>query len=291
MSKILKSLADGILKIGDTELDVAVLEDGARVISHNAVFRALGREPRGNSRQDQTPAFMDAKNLQNLISSDLRAMIKRVPYLDKDGNKKEGFNAEILPLVADLYLRAREAGILTPQQIPTAQKAEMLVRSLARIGITALVDEATGYQYERAADALKLLLEKYLRTEHAVWVKRFPVEFFKEIYRLRGWKFDARNIKNHPQIVGAYINDIVYTRLAPGILEELQNLNKKNEKGNRPYKHHQFLTDDIGSPALQQHLFAVITLMRASGSWEGFMRLLNKSLPKKNAQLFLELDE
>ena len=52
---------------------------------------------------------------------------------------------KFLPLVADLYLRAREAGILTPQQIPTAQKAEMLVRSLARIGITALVDEATGY--------------------------------------------------------------------------------------------------------------------------------------------------
>ncbi|QPH89040.1 hypothetical protein CVT15_08725 [Campylobacter concisus] len=120
ISKILKSLADGILKIGDTELDVAVLEDGARVIGHNAVFRALGREPRGNSRQDQTPAFMDAKNLQGLISSDLRAMIKRVPYLDKDDNKKEGFNAEILPLVADLYLRAREAGILTPQQIPTS---------------------------------------------------------------------------------------------------------------------------------------------------------------------------
>ena len=63
---------------------------------------------------------MDAKNLQSLISSDLETMIKRVPYLDKDDNKKEGFNAEILPLVADLYLRAREAGILTPQQIPTS---------------------------------------------------------------------------------------------------------------------------------------------------------------------------
>lgn len=106
MEKTLKSLADGILKIGDVELDVSVLEDGARVIGHNAVFRALGREPRGNSRQDQTPAFMDAKNLQSLISSDLEAMIKRVVYLDRNGKEKEGFNADILPLVADLYLKS-----------------------------------------------------------------------------------------------------------------------------------------------------------------------------------------
>ena len=42
------------------------------------VFRALGREPRGNSRIDQIPAFMDAKNLQSLISSDLQCLIKRV---------------------------------------------------------------------------------------------------------------------------------------------------------------------------------------------------------------------
>ena len=66
--KILKSLADGVLKIGDTELDVAVLEDGTRMITQTAVFRALGRDPRGNSRIDQIPAFMDAKNLQSLIS-------------------------------------------------------------------------------------------------------------------------------------------------------------------------------------------------------------------------------
>ena len=89
MANILKSLADGILKIGDTELDVSVLDNGDRVITHSAVFRALGREPRGNSRIDQIPAFMDAKNLQSLISSDLQCLIKRVPYLDKNGKEKD----------------------------------------------------------------------------------------------------------------------------------------------------------------------------------------------------------
>ena len=87
--KTLKSLADGILKIGDVELDVSVLENGVRVVKQTDVFRALGRDPRGNSRIDQIPAFMDAKNLQSLISSDLEAMIKRVVYLDRNGKEKE----------------------------------------------------------------------------------------------------------------------------------------------------------------------------------------------------------
>ena len=156
MEKTLKSLADGILKIGDVELDVSVLENGVRVVKQTDVFRALGRDPRGNSRIDQIPAFMDAKNLQSLISSDLEAMIKRVVYLDRNGKEKEGFNADILPLVADLYLKARDANVLVATQIDTAKKAEMLIRSLARVGITALVDEATGYQYERERDELTL---------------------------------------------------------------------------------------------------------------------------------------
>ena len=82
---IIRSLADGVLNLGDTKIDVAVLEDGTRIITHSGVFRALGREPRGNARLDQIPAFMDAKNLQSLINADLQSLIKRVEYLDKKG--------------------------------------------------------------------------------------------------------------------------------------------------------------------------------------------------------------
>lgn len=71
--------AYGILKIGDTELDISVLDNGDRVITHNAVFGALGRGLIGNARIDQIPAFMDGKNLQSSISSDLQCLIKRVP--------------------------------------------------------------------------------------------------------------------------------------------------------------------------------------------------------------------
>ncbi|ENT5758667.1 hypothetical protein ACFD98_000330 [Campylobacter coli] len=90
--KLLKSLADGVLKINESSIDVAVLENGVRIITHSGVFRALGREPRGNARLDQIPAFMDAKNLQPLISLELKTQIKgdfKILGFEKTNDRKK----------------------------------------------------------------------------------------------------------------------------------------------------------------------------------------------------------
>jgi hypothetical protein len=96
---------------------------------------------------------------------------------------------------------------------------------------------------------------------------------------------------NRPSVVGKYTNDIVYQRLAPGILDELKRLNPKDEKGQREGKHHQLLTDDIGIPALQQHLFATVGFMRASANWDQFYRMMQRAFPKLNSTLFLNFPE
>ena len=269
--KTLKSLADGILKIGDVELDVSVLENGVRVVKQTDVFRALGRDPRGNSRIDQIPAFMDAKNLQSLISSDLEAMIKRVVYLDRNGKEKEGFNADILPLVADLYLKARDANVLVATQIDTAKKAEMLIRSLARVGITALVDEATGYQYERERDELQKILKAYISEELLKWEKRFPDDFYKEIFRLNGWDFTVNGIKKRPSVIGRWTNMLIYNELPEGVLQELKENTPKHAR------YHQRLTPDIGQPNLTAQIYKVIGIMQSSDNmqemWERFKKI------------------
>ncbi|MBR2149323.1 MAG: P63C domain-containing protein [Campylobacter sp.] len=271
VANILKSLADGILKIGDTELDVSVLDNGDRVITHSAVFRALGRDPRGNSRIDQIPAFMDAKNLQSLISSDLQCLIKRVPYLDKNGKEKEGYKADILPLVADLYLKARDKEVLTANQHDTAKKAEMLIRSLARVGITALVDEATGYQYERERDELQKILKAYISEELLKWEKRFPDDFYKEIFRLNGWDFTVSGIKKRPGVIGKWTNTLIYNELPAGVLQELKENTPKHAR------YHQRLTPDIGQPNLMAQIYKVIGIMQSSDNmqemWERFKKI------------------
>jgi hypothetical protein len=157
----------------------------------------------------------------------------------------------------------------------------------ARLGIAGLIDEATGYQEVRDKNALQALLDTYLRRELAAWAKRFPDEFYEHIYRLRNWDWKGRR-KNPPQAVAGYIKDIVYARLAPQILQELE---KKNpvEGGKRKSKHHQWLTDDVGHPALAQHLHAIITLMRVSKNWPQFKLMLDMAHPKRGDTLQLPL--
>jgi hypothetical protein len=91
--------------------------------------------------------------------------------------------------------------------------------------------------------------------------------------------------------VGKLTNDVVYERLAPALLDELQNRNPKDERGRRKTTHHQWLTEDVGHPALAQHLHAVIGLMRASGNWKQFHDLLDKAFPKRGSVLQLEFLE
>jgi hypothetical protein len=209
-----------------------------------------------------------------------------------DGRAEEGFNAEDLVELCRFLLKAREFGLLSSRpDLMTAQAAESLIVSIAKVGLTALIDEATGFQLDRDKDALRKLLEKYLRKEHAAWAKRFPDDFYVQLFRLRGWQWKGM-APNRPSIVGTYTRDIVYARLAPGVLKELERLNPKSENGHRKAKHHQWMTDDIGHPALNNHLQGVLAIMRASSSWPGFNRLLKKAFPRVGDQLeLLDLDD
>jgi hypothetical protein len=161
---------------------------------------------------------------------------------------------------------------------------------LATVGIIALIDEATGYQQVRDRLALQKILDAYLLKELAAWAKRFPDEFYIELFRLRNWQFKGMIIKR-PGYVGRLTNDLVYERLAPGILKELQARNPVTETGHRRHRHHQWLTHDIGHPALSQHLYATVALMKASKDWHSFMMLIDRALPKKSGQIPLLLSD
>lgn len=279
--KLLKATHEGILKIGDAELEVAVLENGQRIITQKGVFTALDRPVRGNTRVINVPVFMDAQNLQPFIDADLRAVITKVDYEDKNGKSQQGYDANILPLVSDLYLKAREGGALTKSQMDTAKKAEMLVRSLAKVAITALIDEATGYQQVRDKDALQAFLSKFLNDEQAKWVKTFPDEFFESLFKMKGLTWSLANKGKKPQYIGHYINNYVYSRLAPSVLAELRKLNPKNEDGKRKGKHTQWIDIDYGHPKLKEHLSILIAFAKASGyNWGNWSRLVERALPQ-----------
>lgn len=296
-----KAAYEGKLTIADIEIDCAVLENGVRVLSQRAFTQALGAPSGGHAfkRRMQTgvadlPIFLAQEKLKPFISEELSASLKSpIEYSPEHGGRTAlGIKAELIPPVCDVWLKARDAGVLNAKQQVVAAKADMLIRALAGVAMVALVDEATGYQAIRDRDALQQILDRFLRKELAAWAKRFPDEFYQQMFRLRGWEWKGMKV-NRPQIVGHYTNDLVWERLAPGIREELEKRNPKNERGQRAVKHHQWLTENVGHPALAQHIYALIGLMRVANAndWDGFYRMVQKAFPKRGETLFLPIPE
>lgn len=283
---------EGVVDIGDTPISAAVLPNGKRLVIQATFLRALGRSrsPKAGtgvlSTVDGLPFFLQAEALKPFIDEELRTSTTPIFFRTKDGKRAVGYDAELLPKVCEVYLKFRDACLSQNERVPDryahiVKACDALMRGLSRVGIIALVDEATGYQELRDKRALAAILDKFLRKEFAAWAKRFPDEFYEQIFRLRGWTWKGMSI-NRPQVVAAYTKDIVYERLLPEILEQLEQRNPADEKGQRRVKHHQWLTDDLGHPALAQHLHAVIALMRISSTWSQFQVLLNRAFPKPN---------
>jgi hypothetical protein len=280
------------LRILETAMPCYVLSDGTRVLTQFGFLQAIGRSPRpaggtgGLAGFDKLPSFLGASNLKPLITDDLIASSAPIHFRLPTGGRAVGYRAELLPQVCNVYLAGRDQGLLIGRQKDMAARADMLVRGLAETGIVALVDEATGYQQVRSRDALQAFLDRFLRKELAAWVKTFPDEFFYELFRLKKWQW--KGTSKRPGVVGTYINDLIYDRLGPGVLAELE---KKNpvENGRRKAKHFQWLTEDIGHPALAQHMYATIGFMRSAETWDEFKSTFYRAFPKKGENLALAL--
>ncbi len=162
--------------------------------------------------------------------------------------------------------------------------------AFAKVGILAIVDEITGFQEIREKDELQKILAKYISEEFLQWSKRFPDEFYKQMYRLKNWGEFQKAGQKMPQVIGKYTNELIYNQLPQGILDELKSKTPKSECGNNLVKYHQHLTLNTGVPHLDKHLIAIITLMKVSNNWEEFMFLFNKSLGKP-AQGILNFDK
>jgi hypothetical protein len=303
-----KAIKTGVLTIGDIAIQCAVLEDGTRVLTQRSFSVALGRSKnpaRGRNSISSLPPFLALKNLEPFISEDLHRSWTPIRFLSikggvteegtKGGNIAFGYPAELLPKALQVWLDADENGALLPSQQHMAARCKILAKGLMHVGIVALVDEATGYQEIRDKLALQEILDKFLLKEFAAWAKRFPDEFYWHIFRLRHWQWRGMKI-NRPQIVAYYTKDLVYARLAPGILKELEIRNPKDERGYRKAAHHQFLTEDIGHPALAQHVYGVLGLMRIADEegdvpivWDKFMKMVDKAYPRRGDTLQLSL--
>lgn len=294
LPKAIYGSPDRPLRIGDLEIPCYVLDDDRRVLALAGMLRALDMKPgtAGRGQGDRLAKFVGTKGVEPFVSAELSNMIRN-PILfqaPSGGRGSYGYEATILADLCDAVLAARKAGALHRQQQHIAERCEILVRGFARVGIIALVDEATGFQQVRSRRALEKILDEFISKELIKWAKTFPDEFYEQMFRLKGWQYIPFSVRR-PAYIGHVTNDIVYNRLAPGVLAELRRLNPRTEAGHRKARHHQWLTEDVGHPRLREHLAAVIALMRASGSWDQFHRMLDRALPRYGSTIELPFEE
>lgn len=285
----------GVLAIGDVSIPCAVLSDGTRVLSENGIANAiLGGRSGASKRKKKAaeeagaplPLFVAPKQLEPFITNELRdGPLKPIRY--RDGNSVVvGYDAKILRAVCEIWLAARAAGKLQDQQRDKAQRAEILMRALADIGIVSLVDEVTGFQRFRARDELQKILSAYIAPELLPWTPRFPDSFYEHLHRVRGWKYEPGH-SARTAYIGKLTNSLIYEQLPQGVLDELKTKNPRDPHSKRrKRKHHQFLSEDVGNPHLEKQILVVTTLLSISDDWQDFCRLFAKKFPPGPGDLF-----
>src|SRR5271170_2322425 len=199
----------GELEIGELKIPCAVLDNGMRVLSETGIAHSFGSRSGAQFKTKRLakeegrallPIFMLSDRVKPFISKELEYALCNPIIYTVGSNVFHGFAAELLPQICDVWLSAREAKVIHGNQENRVQRAEILMRGLAHVGINALIDEVTGYQRDRAADSLSKILEQFIAKELRPWLKTFPTEFYEELCRLRKVEFAEK--QNFPPYFG-----------------------------------------------------------------------------------------
>lgn len=282
----------GKVRIGELDLDCYVLEDGRRVFNKRGMAKALGMKSAGGN------VFLRAMHSKGLGSEIDQKLFDRInnPFYFKPLtlDHAHGYEADILVDVCKAVVRAFDAKKLQQSQDGLAAQAKILLNAFAKIGITALVDEATGFQEIRMPDALQLLVQQYIEDEKREWAKQFPDNYYDELNRLYDSKRmtvtkSGKVVQNRPQHFAHFTRTYVYHPLENGaVLAELDKLNPKiGTKGTRRHRFHQHLTFEYGIEKLKRQVQDVMTLMMVSDNTSQFKKLYKKRFPQKGEQLDL----
>ena len=284
----------GELDLNGTKIPCYVLGNGTRVISGRGMQEALKMVDTEDGKQTagtRLVRYLNQKSLNPFISKYIELDHLSPLVCNDNGKVLHGYKATALADICDAFLEARKHVTLSSRQAIIAAQCEILMRAFARLGIIAMVDEATGFDKVKddVKDKLQTFFNQFLMKEAAKWVKTFPDEFFMDIYKMKHW--DWQSTRKMPGVMGNWIRDIVYERIAP-ILPELEKLNPKNANGHRSKKFHQFLSREEGLPRLKEYFASIHTIVVMSDyDWNKFKVNLDKVHPRTDIELFLAFED
>lgn len=246
------AIYQGTLSLGSSTVDAYVLNDERRVISLSAVVRSIADKDRGALAD-----YLGVSALKPYINADLVAAelidfeIPGLPGLAK------GIKAEVFLDICTAYVNAlRDDALTTQRQGEIAIKCSILLASCAKVGLIALIDEATGFQYVRDEDALQIKLRAYISEELRAWEKTFPDQLWEEFGRLTAWK---GSLHSRPKWWGKLVMELIYDALDPDVARHLREHKPPPRKG---MSYHSWMTADVGLKNLIPHIYQVIGIAK-----------------------------
>jgi hypothetical protein len=256
----------GILTIGASEIPCYVLDDGRRVITRTAATAVLSDDKGGG----QLEKYVMVENLRGFVPAGFKDQMIDffIPGVSVPNSTTKGISAENFVEICQAYVAAFQADALTTErQKEIAIKSAMFLAACAKLGLIAMIDEATGYQYERAGDALQIKLKLFLAEEMRKWDKTFPDDLWIQFGRLTNW---TGSIHSRPKYWGNLVMELIYEYLDADVAQWLRENAPKPLKGQN---YHQWMSEQYGLKRLIEHIWKVIGL--ASGC-EDMKELKNK---------------
>lgn len=271
----------GVARFGEMGCEAVVLDDGSRGYLRRQMAQLIGLHSKNPSnRFAQICADFAPKSLSLLIKSES-------PILMPHGGNGQFFPAGVVPDIASGVIAAALEGRLHKSRLGMVAPCLKIIHALASTGEVALIDEATGYQYHRAPDALQELIGKLLRQSGSSWERRFQPDYYRAIYRLFGWQYKGHqgHVQNPPHVLGQITLRWVYAQvLPPELLDEIRNRKGLCEK------HHQWLSER-GLERLTQQIHSVTAIARCSANYRDFDHRCEAAFAGGSLQLALMLEE
>jgi hypothetical protein len=241
----------GEIDLGGDQLECYVLGDGRRVISLRATVKAIANADSGDLAK-----FIGVSSLNSFINKDL--ILSELIEFSIPGTQLKGLGmtTEHFELICRGYVQALyQNAPLTQRQREIAIKCAVITSGLTRIGLDALIDEATGYQYERDEDALQVKLRAFIADELRAWEKTFPDGLWEEFGRLTNW---GGSLHSRPKYWGKLVIELIYDTLDPDVAQYLRE--------NRPppgIHWHRNLSSNYGVQQLVSRCYEIIGLAKS----------------------------
>lgn len=269
-----RSLYNGILIIGDVEADCYVLDTTERVLSQRGLAHLLlgGGHKRGDFGQ-----YLERIPFENngLASESEVAINFPIIKFWAQGNVGNGYNSDTIINILEAYSNALANGWLRKNQMHIGARAVKIQSSLARLGIVAVIDEATGYQAVREKNDLEVRLAFYLREKPREYEKRYPDEMRIEAIRIL--KMDPET-KHHPGPMARVFRKQIYDYILGADVASVLKERNPHPGGNHP--HHTFVDDKV-TRLIDWRIGEVLSQLKASDSWAEF----NYNMDKMNKKI------